>query len=538
VRDRILAVAFTAVLAQSVSAQQSHSSHQIPVVPAERLEQPVELRQGIGSTHETVTTSSPEAQKFYDQGLASLHHFNWIEAARSFNQTLRLDPDVALAHVGLSQAYVGLNQSGAGRRALARAGELARTLSEHERQHVAIRQRHQAAADAPQDPGRLAAYRSALDEAIARFPSDVELWLERGIAESPNVADGGQGSTAGSVRFYNRALELVRDHFAAHHYLTHAYENSGRIQDALAHGAAYARLAPDVPHARHMHGHNLRRVGRIREAIAEFEAADRLQTAYFAAEGIRPEYDWHYEHNLDLLGTSYQYAGRIAEAERLLKAAFALPTANLVQAVNKRAWPVLLRARGRTDEALAAARILIGHPHPVVQAIGHIESGYAHLMKRQFAEAAAAANRALAAMKASAGRDEKSAGLAVLPFEGLQGEFYLRTGPREKGRALLEGMVTKARGTTGPDEWSQALFTLEATARSAREAGDWELAGRLARQMLEHDSSYAGTHYALALVADHDGDRLAADAAFALAERYWSSADPDLPELREIRMKK
>src|SRR5262249_19685071 len=151
------------------------------------------------------------------------------------------------------------------------------------------------------------------------------------------------------------------------------YENSGRIADALTHGAAYARMASAIPHARHMYGHDLRRLGRIREAIAEFLAADRLETAYFERERVDPEDDWHYEHNLDLLGTSYQYAGQIRLATLLLERAFNLPTANLVQAVNKREWPMLLRALGRNDAAVMAARVLAGHPNQVVQGIGHIE---------------------------------------------------------------------------------------------------------------------------------------------------------------------
>ena len=92
-------------------------------------------------------------------------------------------------------------------------------------------------------------YRRALDDAIAAFPSDVELLLERGVAASTDVRDRGQGSVPGSIAFYDRVLAIDRDNFAAHHYLTHAYENAGRIEEALAHGAVYARSAPDVPHA-------------------------------------------------------------------------------------------------------------------------------------------------------------------------------------------------------------------------------------------------------------------------------------------------
>ena len=117
----------------------------------------------------------------------------------------------------------------------------------------------------------------------------------------------------------------------AHHYLTHAYENTGGYDKAVAHGAAYATLAPAIPHALHMHGHVLRRTGRIEQAVAAFEEADRVQEAYFAAERIPPEYQWHHEHNLDLLGSSYQYLGQMTKAERELKAAFDLPSSLVVQ---------------------------------------------------------------------------------------------------------------------------------------------------------------------------------------------------------------
>src|SRR2546427_7614309 len=42
------------------------------------------------------------------------------------------------------------------------------------------------------------------------FPSDTELWLQRGVAESPDPADRGQGASAGSIPFYERVLALDR----------------------------------------------------------------------------------------------------------------------------------------------------------------------------------------------------------------------------------------------------------------------------------------------------------------------------------------
>ena len=484
-------------------------------------QRPVPLRTGIGSARDGVSTSSKEAQAFSDQGLAYLHSYVWLEAARSFNQALRLDPTLAMAHLGLTLAYVELNAAPAARAALERAQALAST--DHDRRHVAARALQMAAEEAPRDTAKLTAYRAALDDALVKFPSDEELWLQRGQAESPDPAERGQGSVAGSVRYYEKALALAPAHFAAHHYLTHAYENSGRLQSALTHGETYAKMAPAVPHARHMDGHNLRRAGRIDEAIREFAAADALETAYFAAEKIPVEYDWHYQHNLDLLATSYQYIGQMRKAEELFARSFAIPSPLLVQEFNKREWPVFLLSRGRAKEALAAAGILAAHGSPVVSATGHVEAGRARLALGQFREAADEGNTALRLMRGTEG-----AGIVADALQAFQGEFLLRTGKTEQGRPMLEDAVRKARARPGPDAWAQTLFTIEAIARAARDVGDWDFAAWAARQMVEHDPNYAGSHYALALVAEQSGDASTARTERALVEKYWKNADPDL----------
>src|SRR5208282_145495 len=87
------AMGFFAPLVPAFAQNEPHHDHDnIGWVPREILERPVPLRQGIGNLHEEVTTSSPQAQAFYDQGLDYLHAYEWIEAVRSFNQALRLDP--------------------------------------------------------------------------------------------------------------------------------------------------------------------------------------------------------------------------------------------------------------------------------------------------------------------------------------------------------------------------------------------------------------------------------------------------------------
>lgn len=87
----------------------------------------------------------------------------------------------------------------------------------------------------------------------------------------------------------------------------------------------------------------------------------------------------------------------------------------------------------------------------------------------------------------------------------------------------------------GPDAWSAARFELEAIAKTARDNGDWSLSESIARAMIQHDSTYAGGYFALGLAAEHAGHSAQAHEQFAAAEKFWSKADKDLPELRRIQ---
>src|SRR5262249_4931779 len=69
---------------------------------------PATLMNGLGDLHHPVTTSNPEAQKFFDQGLRLIYAFNHAEATSSFEQAARLDPKMAMAYWGIAES-VGPN---------------------------------------------------------------------------------------------------------------------------------------------------------------------------------------------------------------------------------------------------------------------------------------------------------------------------------------------------------------------------------------------------------------------------------------------
>src|SRR5262245_46125303 len=119
-----------ATLALPVGAEQGTARSAAAPALTGILQRPVTLRQGIGVANERVTTSSPQAQAFYNQGVAYLHSFVWIEAARSFNQALRADANLAMALVGLSEALGELGRSEDARVAGRRAQALAKAVTD------------------------------------------------------------------------------------------------------------------------------------------------------------------------------------------------------------------------------------------------------------------------------------------------------------------------------------------------------------------------------------------------------------------------
>jgi tetratricopeptide (TPR) repeat protein len=507
-------------------------------VPAEVLVRPVGLRTGTGNSADTPTSASSDAQAFYRQGLNYLHGYVWIEAARSFHQALRLDPDMALGYWGLSRVYSGLDDHEAAVRAAKRAQELASRASPREQRRIALRLQQLEAIAELGNEARHTAYKQAIDRALAADYDDVELWLIRGNAEESTATGRGQRGTAASTAFYMQVLRLQPDNAAAHHYLIHSFEGINQIDRALVHGEAYAGLSPAIPHAHHMWGHDLRRVGRIDDAIRAFTRTDELENAYYAQEKIPVQLDWHHIHNLDLLATSHEHKGQMRKAEALLRQATAIPPLTEYQEYMQKSLAVFLLGRQRWRDAITAAKVLSNGKGATTRAVGQAFEGHAYLALKNMnaaRKAMAAAQAQLQAIPVLTGGIAVNRA-AVKPYvDALQAEMLLREGKIEEGSALSKDVQARLRALAGPDAWTQALFRLEAFATTARATGAWDLAEHTARQMIDHDAAYGGSHLALALVARQRGDNELARTEAAAARRYWQDADANLKELGELR---
>lgn len=535
--EKVLALAACCVVAGFAfcplsRSQTVHSeSHQhVGWIPLAFLERPIRLQTGIGSIHEEVSTSSKEAQEFYDQGLAYLESYFWAQAARSFYEALHYDPKLAMAYVGLSYAYSPMDFSAA-ETELARAKSLSASITDRERRRIEIRALQLNAMLDPNKIERELAVRDTLDDALAAYPDDIVFLLLRGVAQEPSPFADGQGCIdMQATAFFNRVLALDSENFAAHHFLIHCYENNGLFQDALPHAKAYAELAPIVPHAQHMYGHVLRHIGRMDQAIGQFLKTDDIERSYFQQENIPPWYDWHYAHNLDLLASSYEYLGQMKNAEKYFRVVSTLPAFTDYDSFNREDWPEFLLDRGRYAEALTAARALAERPAPLARVVGHALAGDALLAIGHPKEAAAELAQADRVAQTISRSDQPT----VRPYtDGLRAALLLQAGRTDEAGSLFDNVARRIRAANGPDSWTQGLFHLEFLAGVARRTSDWALASQLASAMYDRGPDYAGSHYALALVAQHNGDSQTAAHEFSTATTLWSEADSDLPELTD-----
>src|SRR6266481_6200847 len=169
-----LAIALILLLCTTIFAQQVD-------MKMAAAEKPVTIMTGLGSLHHPVSTTKPEAQRFFDQGLSLVFAFNHDEAVRSFKRAAELDPQMAMAWWGVALALgpninqeVDLAHEEAAYDAAQKALALAKDKPEVERAYIeALVRRY--SLDPKSDLKKLAVnYRDAMAELSKKYPDDLD----------------------------------------------------------------------------------------------------------------------------------------------------------------------------------------------------------------------------------------------------------------------------------------------------------------------------------------------------------------------------
>ena len=302
---------------------QDHSAH--------GQSKPATLMSGVGNAHHPVSTSNPEAQKFFDQGLRLIYAFNHDEAARSFQRATELDAKLAIAYWGIAEA-VGPNYNDPASEdrfkqahaAIQKAVDLAANASPSEQAYIqAMAKRF------PADPKadlRKAAedYHDAMRELSNKYPDDLDaatLFAESGMNLHPWGLWHVDGTPEAGTEEIVSALESVirRDpnHLGALHYYIHATEASSNPERALAGANRLAALAPTAGHIVHMPAHVYIRTGDYEAAVKTNEEAAAVDRAYIKASGAQGIYPlMYYSHNLHFIAMCASMNGNYAEATK------------------------------------------------------------------------------------------------------------------------------------------------------------------------------------------------------------------------------
>jgi tetratricopeptide (TPR) repeat protein len=315
---------------------------------ASAAEKPVVLYKGLGVWKHPVATGNPEAQKFFDQGLALLYGFNRYEALRSFRKAAELDPKAVMAYWGMAMAqgpYINMDGDPSfdlkGACAAVDAGRKLTQAPERERGYLEA-----VATWCPEY--RPAAYIDAARVHATRYPDDLD--AQTFYAESLMIPTrwhwyGADGKPAKGVAEAEHALEAVLrrwpGHPGANHYYIHAVESSPNPERAIPSAQRLMGITPAEGHMVHMPGHIWLVTGDWETAASVNERAATVDREYFAATNVTGgTYTPYYLHNLDFIRYARSMQGRKADA---LRAADFLNEANapMAQAMPEMADPVV-----------------------------------------------------------------------------------------------------------------------------------------------------------------------------------------------------
>lgn len=325
-------------------AQHGHGSNNQPE------KKPVWIENGLGNVDHPVSTKNPEAQRFFNQGLAYLFAFNHDEGVNSFRHAAELDPDLAMAYWGMSLG-LGANYNDPANTdrfakayvELQKAVALAPKASKAEQDYIAALSKRYSS-DAKTDPKALAnAYKAAMAELVKSYPDDLDaatLYAESMMNLRPWQLWTLDGKPAEGTMEIVAVLEGVMRrnpyHTGANHYYIHAVEASPSPERGKAAADRLLGLAPSAGHLVHMPSHIYLLTGDHEQAVKSNElaiVADRNYIQKSGANGIYPL--MYYNHNVHMLAAAHAEAGNYAGA---IKAATEL-AANV--GPNVKAMPML-----------------------------------------------------------------------------------------------------------------------------------------------------------------------------------------------------
>lgn len=505
----------------------------------------------IGHLHRPVTTKSPEAQRYFDQGLALLFSFDHDNAIRSFQAATRLDPECAMAWWGIALAsgpHINLPLVPPDRVALAAAalGQAAKHSASATPVEQALIAAQAARFADPQPENRKPldeAYAAAMRGVWKKFPQDADvgaLFAEAMMNLRPWdlwQADGSpQPGTAEIIATLAAVRKIAPRHPFALHLTIHTLEASPAPARAVEAADQLRDLQPGLGHMMHMPSHIDVLLGQWEKAIAAnlraVEADRRTRERFGSPRGFL----WlYFGHNRHMLAFAAMMTGRSELALTHMNALLAELPADEEWSRN---WgflrdyfgPMKMEALvrfGRWDEVLAAPEP--AESLPVSRAMRHAARAIAFAAKAEAASARAeqqafAAARAKVPAEAFFGNNAASTILDVAEAM-LDGEILLREGRDEEGLARLREAVRR-EGLVRYDEPPDWIIPVRhALGAALMNLGRYKEAEQVYREDLLKWPDNGWSLYGLGRTLQHLGREAEAAPVLKKFEQVWAQAD-------------
>jgi tetratricopeptide (TPR) repeat protein len=423
---------------------------------------------GLGEHTRSVATSSPEAQKYFDQGLAFMYAYNHDEAIRAFQRAAEIDPDCAMAHWGASLS-LGKNYNypffpPEKAKAAWKSLELAQATSKNE--SAANRALIEALAaryadPLPKDTRPLEeAYARAMKGASEKFPKDADigaLYAESLMNLRPwdlwTVDGKPQPETPEILKALETVLEFAPNHPLANHLYIHACEASPHPEKADAAAHRLRDMEPALGHMVHMPSHIDIRRGRWQAAIEANDKAIVADRNYAKTVPEQGFYRMYMAHNHFMLVFAAMNQG---ESKRALKAVrdmladvpkdWVAKPENAAIADGFVAAPLEVMKRfGLWDQVLQEPEP--PEIFPIARAMRHHIRAVAYAAKGETARAREEQKlfreAATKPKKDATFGNNKAADLFAVGDDMLEGEILVREGKMEAGIEALRSAVAK-----------------------------------------------------------------------------------------------
>ncbi|HEY2755793.1 MAG TPA: hypothetical protein VGJ01_08620 [Pseudolabrys sp.] len=242
--------------------------------------------QKLGDVH-FATSCNPAAQADFDKAMLYQHSFWYRASQRAFEQTLKDDPDCAIAYWGIALSLLWnphtpppAKNLADGAAALAK-GKAIGAKTERERDYIEALSAMYADYEKVDHRTRVLNYLKAMEQLAARYPDDDEAQIYYALAL--NVGASPSDKTYANQLKGAAILEKIwtrqPDHPGVAHYLIHLYDTPALAARGLEAARRYAKIAPDAAHAQHMPSHIFTRVGYWKDSIASNTAAARVAKA-------------------------------------------------------------------------------------------------------------------------------------------------------------------------------------------------------------------------------------------------------------------